>query len=292
MSKYLIFRNDRIGDFLISAILIKSIKRNDKNAEITVIASNKNYEYIKSFAFVDKVILFENTFINKIRLIIKLRSNYFKYVIVHDNKNRSHVVTLFLNYYKKLSIKIIKPHIEIIKDFLSELNFTFEENDLNILENRKLYFKINFKDYIIFHFDEKWFKKNYNSSYTDIEPSASELIQFINSISSKKRMKLVITTGINTPEILISLNQFFKDNKIIFFNEINYFQLESLICNCKLLVSCHGFVSHVAAAYDKSQIDIIDNNFRYNYWTKHFRNYDYIFRTKFSSLHKLILKKL
>ena len=33
---YLIFRTDRIGDFLISAILIKSIIRNDPSARITV----------------------------------------------------------------------------------------------------------------------------------------------------------------------------------------------------------------------------------------------------------------
>ena len=46
MNKYLIFRTDRIGDFLVSAILIKCIKINDPSANITVIASDKNYYYI------------------------------------------------------------------------------------------------------------------------------------------------------------------------------------------------------------------------------------------------------
>ena len=32
MNKYLIFRTDRIGDFLILAILIKSIRRNDPDS--------------------------------------------------------------------------------------------------------------------------------------------------------------------------------------------------------------------------------------------------------------------
>lgn len=31
-NKYIFFRTDRIGDFLLSAILIKSIKRSDKNS--------------------------------------------------------------------------------------------------------------------------------------------------------------------------------------------------------------------------------------------------------------------
>ena len=53
MAKYLFFRTDRIGDFLVSAILIKSIKRSDKNSIITVIASEKNYNYIKNFSYVE-----------------------------------------------------------------------------------------------------------------------------------------------------------------------------------------------------------------------------------------------
>ena len=48
MNNYLFFRTDRIGDFLVSAILIKSIKRNDKNSFIKLVASKKNYFFIKS----------------------------------------------------------------------------------------------------------------------------------------------------------------------------------------------------------------------------------------------------
>ena len=42
MNKYLIFRTDRIGDFLVSAILLKCIKANDPTAHISVVASEKN----------------------------------------------------------------------------------------------------------------------------------------------------------------------------------------------------------------------------------------------------------
>ena len=64
MSKYLIFRTDRIGDFFLSCILIKSIKRNDHNSHITVVASNKNFEYIRSYTHIDKVILLKKGFFN------------------------------------------------------------------------------------------------------------------------------------------------------------------------------------------------------------------------------------
>ena len=38
---YLFFRTDRIGDFLVSAILMKSIKRNDQNSYLTVVLREK-----------------------------------------------------------------------------------------------------------------------------------------------------------------------------------------------------------------------------------------------------------
>ena len=50
---YLIFRTDRIGDFLITLPFIKSIKRNKPDSKIFVVASPKNEEFIKSNIFVD-----------------------------------------------------------------------------------------------------------------------------------------------------------------------------------------------------------------------------------------------
>ena len=66
MNTYLIFRTDKIGDFLLSTILINSIKRNDPDSHITIVSSKKNYDYIKSFNFVNEVITLENSLFNKI----------------------------------------------------------------------------------------------------------------------------------------------------------------------------------------------------------------------------------
>ncbi len=43
MNNYLIFRTDRIGDYIFSQILINSISRNDKKSRIYIIASDKNF---------------------------------------------------------------------------------------------------------------------------------------------------------------------------------------------------------------------------------------------------------
>ena len=93
MNKYLIFRTDRIGDFLISAILIKLLKENDKSANIFVVASEKNYQYIKEFDYIDNVIKLDNSLFSKIKLILNLRSHLFKDIIIHDCKNRSRIIS-------------------------------------------------------------------------------------------------------------------------------------------------------------------------------------------------------
>ena len=69
MNNYLFFRTDRIGDFLVSAILIKSIKRNNQNSYIIVISSESNYYYIKSFSFFDEVILYPKNYLKKIVVV-------------------------------------------------------------------------------------------------------------------------------------------------------------------------------------------------------------------------------
>ena len=66
MKKYLIFRTDRIGDFLFSLKFIKIIKLNDPHSEITIIASERNHNYIKTFNVIDKIILLKNNLFAKI----------------------------------------------------------------------------------------------------------------------------------------------------------------------------------------------------------------------------------
>ena len=62
MKSYLIFRSDKIGDFLTTAILIKSIKRNEPQSKIILVSSENNNDYIKTFDYVDKIYLLKNFF--------------------------------------------------------------------------------------------------------------------------------------------------------------------------------------------------------------------------------------
>ena len=297
MNFYLIFRTDRIGDFLLTAIMINSIKRNDLNSHITVVSSKKNYDYIQTFKSVDEVILLENNFIKKIKLIIKLRFSYYNFVIIHDLKNRSSIISFFLKYGIK-----IKPnndlnisYIDTIKEILLKLNFNFQDSDLNTLKDRRYdSLESSNNDFILLHFDEKWIYNNYIRKYSNIEPTKDDLISFINSLLMASKKKLIITTGVNCPSILNDIAVNNSNNRVKIYKKLNFFDLENLISKCKLLISCHGSVSHIAAAHNIRQIDIIEKekiDF-YHKWTEHFRNYFPIYRTKFDELSNKIINEL
>ena len=89
MNKYLIFRTDRIGDFLISLVLIKSIKVQDANCHITVVTSEKNFEFINSFDLINDVIVLKDGFLkfllfldqHSLRIDHSLTQNYLLFAV-------------------------------------------------------------------------------------------------------------------------------------------------------------------------------------------------------------------
>ena len=291
MNKYLIFRTDRIGDFLVSAILIKCIKINDPSANITVIASDKNYYYIKLFPYVDRVELLNNNFLSKIILIFKLFKYRYKNIILHDNKKRSKLISFFLRYNKKISIENTQKvlHIEIIKNILKQMNFNYFDEALNTLDHHKKN-NANDKGLIQLHFDEKWIFNDYIKKFIKIEPTEIELINFIKMIIKKSRKKLLITTGIRLPKIMKKIKPLLRELEIEIYEDLNFSHLEKITSKTSILISCHGAISHVAAANNIRQIDIIDKSYDYGKWTAHFRNYKPLYRDSFNFLSKKIVE--
>ena len=301
MKNYLIFRTDRIGDFLLTAILIRAIKRNDPNCFIHVIWSIKNYNYIKYFKSVNEFFLLNKCFFNRLKLIIFLKKKKYQNIIIHDSKQRSKIISFFLSKKKIINTDELSStsHFNNIKHILESLNFNFNISDLDTLEDRTFIPTSsntqisNLKEsYTLFHFDEKWIYNKSISNYTNIEPSEDALISLFNSIVSKTNLNLVVSTGLDTPNILkkIFSNRF--NSKVFLYEGSNFFEIERLINNSNLLISCHGAVSHVAAAKNIKQVDIIDRSYNYSMWTDHFRNYQSINRKTFSDLSTDIIKLL
>ncbi len=294
MDSILLFRTDRVGDFLLSLSLIRLIKNNHPNSKITVVASEKNYNYINTFKEVKEVVILRNNFFSKIKLIFKLRSKYFDTIIVHDGKNRSRFVSFFLKFKKRILCftNLIDTQLEIIQKACKELNLEFDNNCLDFLENRKhSLVNIPFIDYVQLHLDEKWIYNKYIRKYTNIEPTGEQLILFINNIISKNK-KLVITTGKTKFNLLEKIKNKIDSNNVLIFENQNLLQLENIVFKSNLLITCHGWISHIASAKKIKQIDIIDNLYPYNKWTSHFRNYKYLYRKPFDILSKEIIELL
>ena len=106
MSKrILIFRTDRIGDLIVTCPTIISIKSYFKKCDITLITSNKNYEYAKSLNLFDDVIKFpKDNIINKIKFIYNLNKKKFDYIYVFDGKERSIITAGLIKSDCKLAL--------------------------------------------------------------------------------------------------------------------------------------------------------------------------------------------
>ena len=292
MRKYLIFRTDRVGDFLFTLKLIKIIKTNDPCSEITVIGSQKNYKYIQTFSVVDTIILLKNDLLSKIKLIFYLRKNTYDSIIVHDGKNRSKFISFFLKFRKRVVCvtNLIDTQIEIIKKACQKIHLEFDNECIDFLEKRNhSLVKLPYKNYIHLHFDEKWKYSEYIKKYTNIEPNEKEFLMFINKILIKGK-KLIITTGKNPSVLLNNIKNRINDLDVKIFENQNLMQIENIVFNSDLLITCHGWISHIAAAKKIRQIDIIDSSYPYDKWTSHFRNYNFINRKSFNILSNEIIK--
>jgi len=251
MNKYLFFRTDRIGDFLLSSILINSIKRNDPKAYCSVVCSDKNYDYVKNFHLVDEAILFpKKNIFKRIRFyfLIFLKKNYC--TIVCDGKKKSIFCAILIkskikilfctkniySFFFKFSFNKIlldskaESKISEICHVINYLNFKYDDKDLHSIKinsNKEFYKNINFKainqsSFNLFHLDEKWIFNSYIKSYKNIEPSVYELKQFISELILISKKNLIITCG-TQKNILI--NTLIKDFTFLthntYFKKIN-----------------------------------------------------------------------
>ena len=320
-TEILIFRTDSIGELIVTCPVIITIKKYFNNSRITIITSNKNYEYAKSLDFFDKIHEFpNNNIINKIKFMYKLSKKKFDYIFIFDGKDRSiFSASLIKSNYKvavrdekKISIINKLFNIKFVKnsnksnvhDIFQELlnyckiNTNIKNYDfLKIKKNNNFLLKIPIKNYLHIHLDEKWFKNLYIDSYSDINPSYNDFVDFVKNLALKNNV--LITTGIIDFDLIQNLKiKFFqkKTDNIYLRNYSNtsvYFiymptfnDIESLLRNAKILITCHGAVTHVANSFNVKIVDIIEENRKvfYQHYTSYLKKYNPIYRAKFDIL--------
>ena len=329
---FIIFRYDRIGDFLVSSLFINNLKKREKDYHFTVVCSHKNYYYVKNSHLVDKVLLLPGNFFKRIIFYFKIFRKKYDVSIILDGKKKSILSSILLNSKNKILItnktlykkifslffsKIIhilpnETKISELKKLTEFLNFSFDDSSTKYLNSHNLVgstiknFTKNINEYNMFHFDEKWIYDKYIKTYKNIEPSKDDLFEFVKNICIKSKSDLLITTGKNHNSVLnllkplflkIDENKYsFKLNKqnIYIIDNIDIFTLEYIVSNSKLVITCEGTPSHLANMYGKKLIAIIDKSEERVFlnWTAHFTNYKLIFRTTFKDISGKIINTL
>ena len=106
MKRFIIFRTDRLGDFLIITNIIKAIKKKYKESHITIVGSPYNKKLINSYKNINKVLVYDkNSKLSKKISIFKniIGHNYYCSLSL-DGKSFSNIANFFLKAKFKFGI--------------------------------------------------------------------------------------------------------------------------------------------------------------------------------------------
>ena len=124
--------------------------------------------------------------------------------------------------------------------------------------------KLNIKNYLLIHFDEKWL---------DILNNNVDLINVIKNLQQKTNKKIILTGFNNNFDYYNSLKNSFvsydcskhitetNNHSIFVLDNLDIFTFERFIKNAKINISCHsGFIVQVCGANNGQVLDIINEN--------------------------------
>ena len=299
MKKILIFKSDRIGDLINISSLIKNLKHNFDNSEITLVCSKYNSDIAKYYPELSSILIFENSIIRFIfQYFDKIFLNKYDYIFQLDGKKKSFLLGVILRSKFKSCLLYIKQKnilgfnfvlkrpsyfISFFYDCLIECNEKLDEKTnfkyhyltlyLTMLKNYNLNIitdehylpfdgKIDpkFTDYFHIHIDERWSK--FEISFYN------KFLNGLLAISNAK--KIYITSNINGNKFFNNIKNKLEMNTNIKFNKnASLNELVNIIYNCHTSLSNHtGFTVHVAASFKKNIIDVVspELNLHYDRW--------------------------
>ena len=238
--KICISRIDRMGDMILTLPVIKSIKIQNPNSEIHVLASEKNAKVLKNIKYIDKILLIGlnlSSFIwmlnqiqkTKYDLFINFSPTFKSYILCFFSKSHKKAALVFLSRYRKsfftkFLLKIFTNyfcHFRYVVDRFDRLENNQELHQtkmmFNLIKKSQIKYdenvlidivlpstKITFskKKLIVLHLSEKWINPFYS------EDNFLELI----SLLTLKKYSIVLTTDNSTKK---KFSKIFDKYKVI-----------------------------------------------------------------------------
>ena len=316
MTKFLIFRTDRIGDYIFSRILTESIKKDNPKNTIDFVCSTYNSKYVKNYSDIRKIFILDKYNLSlMIKNMYQINKSNYDYLIILDGKRRSVFFSMFLKSKKKFAIlKDFRPYL-LLKIFFdryfinSEVNSQFNNfssviNYLNIKvpaninyynnyrfkKNNLIYLKTKFS---LLHLDEKWFEGHYYDDFNYMNLNLNNFKLLIKTIIKRFGKNIILTSGkININKFEQIKNNYFKkikknifickmfNKKVIFYENTDFRDLENIVKCSDEVICCEGAISHVSNAFNKKTYALINNFKTAKFWTKHMKNIKLLKRDK------------
>ena len=233
MKNILIFRTDRLGDFIIHSRPIYELKKKFADSKIIIVCSKLNSKILDNVDYIDEKIIYDQNFsiFKKINILIKLIKIKYYAVFILDGKKFS----LFCNMFLKSSHKFGFAY-KYQKSIFNNLLIYFKPNKLyrNIFFDKISYFtsrkylintdslcqkyldlfnffdlKLTINDNYVFQTDDKSqnkfnkLKKDYNideyllihfdEKWLDITSKHEDLVKNIIQLQEKLQKKIILT---------------------------------------------------------------------------------------------------
>ena len=241
MKKILIFKTDRIGDFVNFSPCLRILKNNFVDCHITMVCSKYNYQIAKNYKEIDKIVIIKKNLFLEIFFFLKnfFLTNY-DYLFQFDGNKRSYILSCFVSakirsalfFYKNINLfginyKHIRPNF-FLRFFFNNSIFCNEDYSANnitahyqtlylkLLEN--LNFKINYKQNV-FYLDTS-FKNEFSSFFNETNKSyylfhIDEKSNTLNSSQFDSLLDLVDKIKIKQNIVLsLGIGQFIYESKI------------------------------------------------------------------------------
>jgi len=298
MKKVIIFRTDKLGDFIIITSLLSAIKKKYPESYITIVASKLNFNFIKKYKLIDEVILYDKkiNLFKKLKIINYIQSKKYFASFCIDGKTFSNICNFFIKskykfglFYKfyLLNFSFYKPNIffkfifdyyEIFtsKKYLKKIEHLptkiislGNQIGLNVKNIDKYYFKptlnlLEFKKKYSSFIKKKYLLIHLDEKWCDIIDINDNLFDAIIKLQKNTKKVLVLTTFKNNFKYYLNLKiklSKFKIKNINLIENSNIDEMERLIKYSDFSISCHsGFLVQISGANSTKVIDIINKN--------------------------------
>jgi len=326
MAKYLLFRTDRIGDFIFSRIITHAIKKKNSLNTIDIVCSKYNAKYVKNYSDLNKVYIIEKWNLKLMYKNLKeINSKKYDHLIVLDGKRRSIFFSIFLKAKQKIAVvKDWRPYL-ILKFFFNKYLINSESNnqyknfitlanliDLKVEDKIDYYsgyrfkknIKINIKsNFTLLHLDEKWFEGFYYNDFKYMNLNDNNFEILIDTIFNKFKIPILITSGmVKTPNLKKIIEKYFvkiDDNEYIskkyknrlkFLDNTDFQDLELIVKKSSNLICCEGAISHVSNAFKINTIALVNYSGVDTgfFWTGHMDKIALIYRDDIKKICNLI----